>query len=170
MNHIFLCGFMGSGKTTVGRAAAQLAGADFIDLDEAIVAHSGRTIPEIFNEHGEAYFRELETAVLAEAAFSQNPSVVATGGGALISPTNAELCRKRGSIVFLDVPFEVCYSRIYSDPNRPIAASRSREELLALYRTRSGLYLANATIVLPDGSLEERAAKVAAFLHRQNER
>ena len=144
MNHIFLCGFMGSGKTTVGRAAAQLAGADFIDLDEAIVAHSGRTIPEIFNEHGEAYFRELETAVLAEAAFSQNPSVVATGGGALISPTNAELCRKHGSIVFLDVPFEVCYSRIYSDPNRPIAASRSRvggqPDFLLAFRSLPDIY------------------------------
>jgi shikimate kinase len=168
MNHIFLCGFMGCGKTTVGQAAAQLAGSAFIDLDEAIVLHAGKTISEIFSEHGEAYFRELETAVLAETAFSSKQSIVATGGGALISSTNAELCRKRGCIVFLDTPFEVCYSRIRSDPNRPVAASRSREELLELYRIRSDLYLANSTVVLPDGPLEERAAKIAALLQQQN--
>ena len=108
MNHVFLCGFMGCGKTTVGRAAARLAGVSFIDLDKVIAAQAGKTIPEIFAEDGEACFRELEASLLAEEAASARPSIVATGGGALVSPSNAALCRKHGSVVFLDVPFEVC--------------------------------------------------------------
>lgn len=166
MNHIFLCGFMGCGKTTVGRAAARLAGVSFIDLDEAIAARAGKTIPEIFAEDGESCFRELEASLLAETAASPASSIVATGGGALVSPSNAELCRKRGAVIFLDVPFEVCYSRIHSDPNRPIAASRSREELLELFHLRRTHYLAGCTAAFPDAPFRELAEKVAQFLRK----
>lgn len=168
MKHIFLCGFMGSGKTTVGRLAAKFAGAAFLDLDDAIVKRAGRPIPEIFSKYGEGYFRELETAVLAESAFSPCSSVVATGGGALIRPENAGLCRKHGLVVFLDVPFDICYSRISNDSNRPIAAARSKEELVRLYEERSGLYRAHSDILLPDASLEERAGQIAKLLQKQN--
>lgn len=164
MNHVFLCGFMGCGKTTVGKEAARLAAVPFIDLDDAIVARSGKTISQIFAEHGEKYFRELETAVLAETAFSQSSAIVATGGGALISASNAELCQKRGTVVFLDVPFEVCYNRICNDAGRPIAASRNKEELLKLYENRSALYRTHSGVVLSDAPLEERAARVASLL------
>ena len=167
MNHVFLCGFMGCGKTTVGRAAARLAGVSFIDLDKVIAAQAGKTIPEIFAEDGEACFRDLEASLLAEEAASARPSIVATGGGALVSPSNAALCRKHGSVVFLDVPFEVCYSRIHRDPNRPVAAARSREELSELFEQRRGHYLAGSSLTLPDGPLDELAERVAGLLPRQ---
>ena len=159
---------MGSGKTTVGKLAAQLAGAAFLDLDDAIVSRAGKPIPALFSEYGESYFRELETAVLAESAFSAHPSIVATGGGALIRPENAELCRKHGVVVFLDVPFNVCYRRISNDSNRPIANSRTREELIQLYKERSGIYRAHSDILLPDAPLGQRAGQVAQLLQKQN--
>ncbi len=168
MNHVFLCGFMGCGKTTVGRAAARLAGVSFIDLDKVIAAQAGKTIPEIFAEDGEACFRELEASLLAEEAASARPSIVATGGGALVSPSNAALCRKHGSVVFLDVPFEVCYSRIHRDPNRPVAAARSREELLELFEQRREHYLAGSSLTLQNGPLDTLAERVAGLLPRQD--
>ena len=161
MKHLFLCGFMGSGKTTIGRAAAKLAGIAFLDLDDFIIEHAGMAIPEMFSKYGESYFRELETAALAEIAFSPDPLIVATGGGALISEQNAILCQKHGEVLFLDVPFETCYRRIFSDPNRPIASSRSKEELLALYQERRRLYRAHCSEILEDAAPETLAETVA---------
>lgn len=167
--HIFLCGFMGCGKTTVGRAAAKQAGARFIDLDEAIVAEAGMPISQLFEQFGEAHFRRLETDMLARCAGSQQSAVIATGGGALVSGENAAICRRGGIVVFLDVPFDCCYKRICGDSTRPNAVSRTREQLLELYETRRRSYLQNSDITLQNETLSETTERVASLLSKAAE-
>lgn len=139
MNHIYLCGFMGCGKSTVGRQLAKLGGCRFVDLDDYIVEQAGCPIPKIFAEQGEAAFRELETRCLLE--LGEKPRmVIATGGGTLMREQNVQAVRQSGDVVFLDIPFEECYARIKDDPNRPVAARSTRQELLDLYNARRRAY------------------------------
>lgn len=157
---------MGCGKTTIGARAAKLAEVSFYDLDDEIVTEAGMPIPDIFAQHGEAGFRELEAAVLRRIAGAEEPSIVATGGGALIGAENAAVCKSGGAVLFLDVPFETCYRRIQGDANRPIASSRTREEMLALYEQRRTVYLRHSNAVVLDGTKAARAAEVAGWLER----
>lgn len=167
MNLIYLCGFMGCGKTTVGRAAACLVpGAGFLDLDDRIVEREGLSIPEIFSQKGEASFRDAETTALLETSDLRGPAVIATGGGALISERNVSICRSKGRIAFLDVPFEICYQRIRSDPNRPVAA-REKSALRELYEKRRSIYLRHCDILVEDGTIDERAEQIAALLRKE---
>src|SRR5271169_2079149 len=101
---VFLVGFMGSGKNTVGQELARRLSWDFVDLDARIEAREGQTIPEIFRVHGEPAFRSAETNALRDLARSlARDSVVALGGGAFVQETNRELLRAWRS-VFLDAP------------------------------------------------------------------
>lgn len=167
--HIFLCGFMGCGKTTVGRAAAKQAGVRFIDLDEAIVAEAGMPIPQLFEQFGEAHFRALETDMLRRFTNLQQPAVIATGGGALVNSENAAICREGGTVVFLDVPFDRCYERICGDSTRPNAASRTREQLLELYEARRTSYLQNSDITLQNETLSATAKCIVSLLSKAAE-
>lgn len=140
MNHLYLCGFMGCGKSTVGSQLAKSAGCRFIDLDEYIVEQAGCTIPEIFQTRGEDAFRKLESDSLTELA-DKPRMVVATGGGTLMREQNAVCVKQSGTVVFLNIPFEECYTRIQGDQNRPVAARSTKQELLALYEARKKIYL-----------------------------
>ena len=139
MNHLYLCGFMGCGKSTVGKQLAKGLGTRFLDLDDYIVEKAGKSIPEIFASQGEEAFRDWETKCLSE--LSQKPRmVIATGGGTLMRPQNVQAAKESGKIVFLDIPFAECYRRIKGDENRPVAARSTLEELEALYNTRREVY------------------------------
>ncbi|MBR6873814.1 MAG: shikimate kinase [Ruminococcus sp.] len=142
MKTIFLCGFMGCGKTTAGKLLSDETGRVFVDMDAYIEDYEHRTIAEIFASDGEAYFRQLEREAVERLA----PSgfIVATGGGAMVDPVNAEAAKKGGEVVLIDTPFELCYERIKGDRKRPLAAGSTREELLARYEARMGKYLAAA--------------------------
>ena len=131
MKPVYLYGFMGSGKSFIGRKAAQELNLSFIDLDECI-----GNIPEIFALHGEKHFRELEFNALREA----NADIISLGGGALTNPDAAAYAKENAVVIFIDTPFEVCYERIKGDKSRPLAASKTKEELLALYDSRSEHY------------------------------
>ncbi len=144
---LFLCGFMGCGKSAVGRRLAKAVGADFIDLDAYIVKKAGMPIPEIFEKQGEPAFREMETRAIREMG-NREPLIVATGGGALLRPENAALANRVGKVLFLDVPFPVCYRRIRGDKNRPLVVQNTRKGLEQIYRTRKPLYQAAATITV----------------------
>lgn len=148
-DNIYLCGFMGCGKSTVGRVLAQQLHCPFIDLDDLIVAKMGMRIPDIFQQKGEAFFRTTERNMLRDVSRGQRGSVIACGGGALVFEANAQLAHCYGKIVLLNVPFSMCYDRIHSDPNRPIASSSTRKELLRLYRLRYKRYHDHADLVIP---------------------
>lgn len=161
MKTIYLCGFMGCGKTTVGKALAKKLGVAFYDLDSFIEEKSGMTIPEIFEKYGEAHFRELESSAISD--FRDRSGVIATGGGALLSERNADIANTLGITVFIDTPFEICYDRIKGDKNRPIAFNSTKEQLFSRYSERYPLYKAHSAKTV-DGSLPltEIAAEIAA--------
>jgi shikimate kinase len=157
---VFLCGFMGCGKTTVGKIAAKKLGCTFCDTDDMIVEDQKMSIPDIFAQKGEPYFRKVEAEIVK--SMCGKPAVVACGGGAMLNPDTAAAAAESGAVIFLDVDFETCYERICDDKNRPIAASSSKEELRERFNARRDIYLRHSTIQLDSsGSPMETADKIA---------
>jgi shikimate kinase len=140
---ISLVGFMGAGKTTVGRALAGKLGWEFVDLDDLIQAREGRTIPEIFQTSGEKAFRELERQLLQELVNSSgvNGSVLSLGGGAFIDNTNQQLLRENGiPAVFLDASAEELFRRCQQPGvDRPLLSDR--DGFSELYGRRRPAYM-----------------------------
>jgi shikimate kinase len=110
-NSIYLVGFMGSGKSTVGRRLAEALGWTFVDLDDDIEAATGRTIADIFSNDGEQAFRDAEHAAL-QARVSGSNAVVALGGGAFTFVRNRDVMKGAGTSVWLDCPFELALRRV----------------------------------------------------------
>src|SRR6516164_3965434 len=117
---IYLLGFMGCGKTTVGGLLARGLGWPFIDLDATIEAGQGLTIKDIFEQAGEAFFRAIEHAALAEAS-KVEPVVIALGGGTFVQKANLDLIREvNGATIWLDCPLEELRRRCEAINNRPL--------------------------------------------------
>jgi len=138
---IYLVGFMGSGKTTVGEILANRLGWNFVDLDAEIEAEQKTTIPAIFDEQGEERFRQLETLAIrsqVKMVRGGRPSVLALGGGAFTRPENIELLTGHGVTVWLDCPLEVARQRVAECGNRPLA--RDPEKFAALFEARRASY------------------------------
>ncbi len=154
MNNIVICGFMGSGKTTVGNELAKIMGRRFIDTDAMIEKEQGVAIKAIFATHGEDYFRELEYECCKKISSLKN-CVISTGGGALTFERNVEALKSGGKIIFLDADFETICERIGSSSNRPLF--QDREKARALYNERQKKYLEAADIVI-DGNMSARKA------------
>lgn len=141
MSSVYLCGFMGCGKSHVGRQLAAAMNRNFIDLDRYIVNNERMTIPFIFEKYGEPHFRKLEAKYIRELS---DDNIVATGGGALINDETAEYARKSGISVYINTSFDICYGRIKNDTNRPIVVNSSKKKLHELYDTRNEIYRRNA--------------------------
>jgi shikimate kinase len=138
---IYLVGFMGCGKSTVGRALADEIGWNFVDLDEEIERQRGETISGIFERDGEAAFREIESGVLREKiklVDRGRPHVIALGGGAFVSDANVKLLSNSGVTVWLDCPFETIQRRVACENHRPLA--RDPEKFRSLFETRRACY------------------------------
>ena len=148
MKSVYLCGFMGCGKSHVGKKLAARLNMEFADLDAYIVKREGRSIPQIFAEDGEPHFRELEAMYIGEL---NGGCVVATGGGALINENTAAFANENGITVFLDAPFEVCYERIKGDTNRPLVVNNTKEQLLDLFNRRRVIYRKNSAVCVEIG-------------------
>ncbi|MBR6394977.1 MAG: shikimate kinase [Ruminococcus sp.] len=163
---VFLCGFMGCGKTTVGKLAAKKLGCGFCDTDDLIERTLDMTIPEIFEKKGEPFFRHVEAEIVR--SLCGKTTVAACGGGAMLNSDTASAAKASGSaVVFLDVPFETCYERIAGDTNRPIVMKSTKEELNALYDQRKSVYMQNSTIRIDcTGSPIEIAEKIADALKK----
>ena len=161
--NIVLCGFMGSGKTVVGKELAKIMGRRFVDTDQLVEARSGVSIPAIFQVHGEDYFRELERAACAEAAEIPN-CVIATGGGALTFDENVRTLRTTGKIVLLDASFEVICQRVGNGANRPLF--RDPVQAKALYDARQAKYRAAADYVVDGDASARKTALTIADLFR----
>ena len=132
-----IVGYMGSGKTTVGRALARALGREFVDLDHAVVKRAGREIPEIFAEGSEDHFRDLEHQSLLDALKNHPRSVVACGGGVVVRPENRALLREFAT-VFLREDTRILYDRTRG-AGRPLRAA-SREDFERRYEERLPLY------------------------------
>lgn len=145
---VYLVGMPGSGKSTVGRELAGRYGIPFIDLDAVIEREAGSTITEIFASRGETGFRALEASALLDAS-TQDPAVVACGGGVVLEPANRIVLRNTGIAVFLDVPLEVIRARVSPGADRPLI--REAGDLERLLEAREPLYREFAAHVV-DGS------------------
>ena len=138
---IYLVGFMGSGKTTVGAALADELGWGFFDLDAEIERQAGQKITSIFDEMGEDEFRQIERMVLMNRISHVRkglPQVVALGGGAFTIPETRQLATENGVTIWLDAPIEVIEARVANESHRPLA--RDTEKMRALFGERQAAY------------------------------
>lgn len=151
--NIVLCGFMGCGKTSVGRRAAKLLGRKFCDLDLYIEKAAGMSVAQIFERYGESGFREREAAAV-EKLSREGGMVVASGGGTVLFPRNVELFHQNGStIVFLDVPLAALQERLKNDKKRPLLQKPNRRQVIAeLYEKRCPLYRQASDLVVDGGA------------------
>ena len=165
---VFLVGFMGAGKSSVGRALSRRLGWPFEDLDERIQAREGRPIEQIFRQSGEAEFRRAEHAALREllADLSSRPRVVALGGGTFVHTSNAELLLAETGVqaIFLDAPVEELFRRCQQEQlERPLR--RDLDEFRHLYEARRPSYLTAGLRIETGGKdIEAVAAEVACVL------
>lgn len=164
--HIIITGFMGSGKTTIGRGLALLLGCEMLDLDHVIAEREGRTAREIIEQDGEQSFREVETRILQEVLENSPRGVIALGGGAWTLERNRILINRHGcATVWLDAPFELCWERILSSgSSRPLA--RDEGQARKLYAERRPQYaLAKLPIrLVANRSTDEISAEIAERL------
>ena len=145
MDNIVLCGFMGSGKTVVGKELAKILGVKFVDTDELIEKEQGVAIKAIFAIHGEDYFRDLEYEVCKKIP-EMKGVVVSTGGDAMTFERNVEAVKQGSKIVFLDASFDVICERIGDNTTRPLF--QDREKAKKLYDERKEKYLSAADFVI----------------------
>ena len=161
--NIVLCGFMGCGKSSVGRRVAKLLNRQFCDLDNYIEQKAGMTVAEIFAREGEQGFRIRETQAAEEVA-SRKGMVIASGGGTVLSQRNVEAFHKHGAhILFLDVPVAALQERLKNDKRRPLLQVPDRRRVIAeLYEKRVPLYRAAADLVIDGGAPAVVVAKRVA--------
>lgn len=162
---LILIGMMGSGKTTVGALLAERLGVRFVDLDEAVVARAGRSIPEIFAVEGEERFRQWETDLLRETLSSTDPAVVALGGGTWLGQPNRELARN-ARVVWLDADAKTVWQRVGEDANRPLLQGLGPEGLATLLASRRSVYAAHhhLAVDVSDREPEAIASAIMAWL------
>lgn len=169
-NNIFLTGFMGTGKSSVGKVLAARTGRRFVDLDEAVVAAAGMSVPEIFAK-GEPVFRSMESAALQKLA-SNSCLVVATGGGAVIDPENRRTMRNSGVIVNLTASPDAIGTRLAGDDSRPLLREdNSRTKIVSMLTDREAFYAdADVRIETSGRSLEEIVEEILVWLKNAPQR
>lgn len=173
---IFFIGMPGSGKSYIGRRAAGKLGLPFIDLDEAIVEFTGKSINEIFNTEGETYFRELEARLLREITHKNRAFLMATGGGTPCFHDNMAFINAHGASIFLNTPLETIASGLLEKgtQERPLLKDFSSETLLkelrAKFSDREKFYRKAKLTIDPEAwDVEKTVKEVAAFVKRLNE-
>ncbi len=148
-NNIVLIGFMGCGKSTVGKKLAGALSYEFRDTDSMIEEAYGKTISKMFEEEGEEYFRRAETELLRKLSGEARGLVLATGGGMPMREENASLLRKIGTVIFLEAKIETILERLQNDTGRPLADGEDREKRLRpLYEKRLPVYREAADYIL----------------------
>lgn len=137
---VVLVGMMGAGKTAVGGAVAKKLGVPFVDQDDEIERAAARSVAEIFRDHGEAFFREKETQVLARL-MAGPPCILSTGGGAFMSERNRDLIAARGVAVWLNAELNLLWARVRHRGTRPLLQTENPyDRLRDLYHQRAPVY------------------------------
>ena len=164
---VVLVGFMGSGKSSVGRELARRFRAPFVDVDERIESAAGCRIRDLFGREGEPAFRAREKAALREA-LSVKGCVVATGGGAFADEENRVLLRSYAPVVYLDTAVETLLERLAADLGRPLLRGEDREEVVRalLSRRAPGYRTADVTVRTDGRTVVEVAGQVADWIER----
>lgn len=147
MSHIFLVGFMGAGKSTVGRLVADRLGVRFVDLDDLIEQAEGRSVSAIFAEEGEPAFRAKETQALL-ALEPEPPAVVACGGGVVLADENRAALSQRGRVVYLQVSAGEALARVGDSSTRPLLAGGGGAMAGSLLAAREALYRSTADFIV----------------------
>jgi len=166
LDRIFLIGFMGCGKSTIGKKLQEEIGLDFADTDSYIEEEEGMSIADIFKEKGEIYFRNLETLALGNI----KPEIVSTGGGIIERSENIEIMRKRGSIVFLYTDFSEISRRLEGDQSRPLW-QQDMDSKKVLFDHRALKYKAAADYIIDTNNKKvlDITAELKAIIHKHKE-
>ena len=149
---IALTGFMGSGKTTVGKVLADFLGCPFMDLDDLVVKKAGKSIPDIFAQDGEPAFRQLEAQVLRKTVekYAESTAVLALGGGAVLAPASAALLHEKTVCIYLRASLETLLARLEGETaGRPLADA----SLAARLAAREPIYEKTAHVVIDTDGL-----------------
>jgi shikimate kinase len=139
MRNIVLVGFMGSGKTTVGRLLAERTGMPLVDMDSMIEERAGKPITAIFAEDGEPHFRQLERELVKELATGSN-QIISTGGGIVLNPDNIADFEQTGLVVCLLADAPTVLDRVKHDNSRPLLAGDKEAKIIELLNARKPLY------------------------------
>lgn len=147
--NIILIGYMGSGKSTVGRKAARAVEYNFLDTDVLIEEEEGMKISKLFEEKGEAYFREKETETIQRLLTQPKGNVIATGGGLPMKEGNAKLLKELGTVIYLKAETDTLVNRLSGDKARPLIKNGDlREKIETMLAVRGPVYEACADVVL----------------------
>lgn len=157
--NIFLYGFMGCGKTTVGKILSEKLKYDFLDSDKLISDKIGLSINEIFNKYSEEYFRKLETEVLKEISKSKN-TVISLGGGAILREENAEIIECSGTTVFIEIDGKTAFERLKDDSSRPLLNTEDKFNTInQLLEKRNPIYKRYAKLTVKGAENPEKIAE-----------
>jgi shikimate kinase len=149
--NLYFVGFMGTGKTTIGRAVSQRLGFELLDSDHEIERTTGKTIPQIFEQDGEPAFRRMEREFVDHGHPAER-CVVACGGGLVVQPGMLPLLKSKGVIMCLHASLETILKRTQGNRNRPlINVDDPMERLRSLYQQREPIYRQAGTVILTDG-------------------
>ncbi len=162
-NNLILVGFMGTGKTTVGKKVARSLGFRFVDTDELIVEAAGKSILDIFADSGEDAFRELETEILKKCALAGS-QVISTGGGIILREENRKILKNAGYVIWLQASPEAIIDRVSRNQDRPLLAEKNPAKTVnKLLIDRHSFYkeVTDLTIVTDDLLIEETVYGVA---------
>ena len=147
--NIILIGYMGSGKSTVGRKAAKAVEYNFLDTDSLIEKEENMTISKLFEEKGEPYFREKETEIIRRLITEPKGNIIATGGGLPMKEGNAELLKELGTVIYLKSETDTLLKRLSGDTTRPLLQNGElREKIETMLDIRGPVYEATADVVL----------------------
>ncbi|MHB8986516.1 MAG: shikimate kinase [Eubacteriales bacterium] len=165
MKNIVLIGFMGTGKTAVGRRLAARLGRRFVDTDAAIEEVTGKTVSQIFVRDGVTRFRSEET-LLARKLSVQEGLVISTGGGMVISPENVSCLKEKGVLIALTASPEVIYQRVKNKKNRPLLQkAEMRERIEGLLEERAGVYdVAEYTMDTSNANIDQTVDQILGYL------
>jgi len=172
MKSIILVGYMGCGKTTVGKIIEKFTGHTFVDTDEMIAAQQGRSIGDIFKQDGEPAFRVMETALLEEmTADGSGGLVISTGGGMPVREKNRKLLRQLGTVVYIRVKPETVYERIKGDTTRPLLQCENpMERIREMIKSRGPAYEEAAEFVIDVDNLTQQEAAEEIIRRTEKER